>query len=221
MPRSDPDATWAKQALRDAALRATAARVAVLKLLGSMGIPMSHAEVVEALTEFGFDQSTLFRCLNEIADAGLVSRLDLGDQTRRFELRKMGEKVEFTGRREKKPTLYLFVPAEKFSRPTARLMRKLDEKVAETAADAEIVAVWVTGNVDETKAYLPRVQMSLKLDETTFCVFEGDASGPQNWGINTDADLTVVTVIEGQVKQSWGFVSANETVADQVLKSLH
>ena len=132
-----------------------------------------------------------------------------------------GEQVEFTGRREKKPTLYLFVPAEKFSRPTARLMRKLDEKVAETAADAEIVAVWVTGNVDETKAYLPRVQMSLKLDETTFCVFEGDASGPQNWGINTDADLTVVTVIEGQVKQSWGFVSANETVADQVLKSLH
>ncbi|MCA9186124.1 MAG: transcriptional repressor [Pirellulaceae bacterium] len=96
MPPSEPDATWAKQALRDAALRATAARVAVLKLLGSMGIPMSHAEVVEALTEFGFDQSTLFRCLNEIADAGLVSRLDLGDQTRRFELRKMGEKVEFT-----------------------------------------------------------------------------------------------------------------------------
>ena len=95
MPPSEPDATWAKQALRDAALRATAARVAVLKLLGSMGIPMSHAEVVEALTEFGFDQSTLFRCLNEIADAGLVSRLDLGDQTRRFELRKMGEKVEF------------------------------------------------------------------------------------------------------------------------------
>ncbi len=131
-----------------------------------------------------------------------------------------GEQVEFTGRREKKPTLYLFVPAEKFSRPTARLMRTLDEKVAQTAADAEIVAVWVTGNVDESKACLPRVQMSLKLDETTFCVFEGDASGPQNWGINTDADLTVVSVVEGQVKQTWGFVSANETVADQVLKSL-
>lgn len=101
VPRSnvqvpEPDATWAKQALRDAALRATAARVAVMKLLGSAGTPMSHAEVVEALAEFGFDQSTLFRCLNEIADAGLVSRLDLGDQTRRFELRKAGGEVEFT-----------------------------------------------------------------------------------------------------------------------------
>ena len=96
MKSLEKDAMWAKQALRGVALRATAARVAVLKLLASAGIPMSHAEVVAALAEFGFDQSTLFRCLNEIADAGLVSRLDLGDQTRRFELRRTGGKVEFT-----------------------------------------------------------------------------------------------------------------------------
>lgn len=57
---------------------------------------MSHAEVVESLTEFGFDQSTLFRCLNELADAGLVSRLDLGDQTRRFELRRTDSQMELT-----------------------------------------------------------------------------------------------------------------------------
>ena len=42
--------------------------------------------MVDALQDTGFDQSTLFRCLNELADAGLVSRLDLGDQVRRFEL---------------------------------------------------------------------------------------------------------------------------------------
>ena len=96
MKNRETDATWAKQALRDAALRATAARVAVLKLLASAGTPMSHAEVVESLAEFGFDQSTLFRCLNEIADAGLVSRLDLGDQTRRFELRRTSGGVEVT-----------------------------------------------------------------------------------------------------------------------------
>jgi len=93
---TEPDATWAKQALRDAGLRATAARVAVLELLAAVGSPMSHAEVVEALTEFGFDQSTLFRCLNEIADASLVSRLDLGDQTRRFELRGNSGEAGFT-----------------------------------------------------------------------------------------------------------------------------
>lgn len=90
------DAAWAKQLLRDHTLRATAARIAVLRMLASANVPLSHAEVVEELAEFGFDQSTLFRCLNEIADAGLVTRLDLGDQIRRFELREADNEMEFT-----------------------------------------------------------------------------------------------------------------------------
>jgi Fur family ferric uptake transcriptional regulator len=96
MPDTQLSVTWAKRALRDASLRATAARVAALRLLAEEATPMSHAEVVESLDEFGFDQSTLFRCLNELSDAGLVTRLDLGDQTRRFEFRESGGKAEFT-----------------------------------------------------------------------------------------------------------------------------
>ncbi len=96
MSHPEINTTWAKQTLRDVALRATAARVAVLKLLASGAVPMRHAEVVESLAEFGFDQSTLFRCLNEMAEAGLLTRLDLGDQTRRFELRELNSKTEFT-----------------------------------------------------------------------------------------------------------------------------
>ena len=96
MAATNIDTGWAKQALRDAALRATAARVAVLKLLAEEATPLSHADVVEALGEFGFDQSTLFRCLNELADAGLLTRLDLGDQTRRFEFRDAASTAEFT-----------------------------------------------------------------------------------------------------------------------------
>ena len=69
--------------------------MAVLKLLAAEATPLSHAEVVESLAEFGFDQSTLFRCLNELADAGLLTRLDLGDQTRRFEFRDSANE-EFT-----------------------------------------------------------------------------------------------------------------------------
>lgn len=88
MKSTETDANWAKQILRRAGLRATAARVAVLRLLAAEGTPMSHADVTEALADFGFDQSTLFRCLNEMADAHLVARLDLGDQLRRFELAK-------------------------------------------------------------------------------------------------------------------------------------
>lgn len=89
MPKPDTNTpAWAKETLRSAGLRATAARVAVMRRLADVGKPQSHAEVVEALQDSGFDQSTLFRCLNELADANLVARLDLGDQLRRFELAK-------------------------------------------------------------------------------------------------------------------------------------
>ena len=80
MPVSELDTAHAKQILRDVGLRATAARVAVIKLLASQASPITHAEVVESLAEFGFDQSTLFRCLNEMADSEILTRLDLGDQ---------------------------------------------------------------------------------------------------------------------------------------------
>ncbi|MEN0109379.1 MAG: transcriptional repressor [Planctomycetota bacterium] len=81
-----PDAAEAKQRVREAGLRATAARIAVVRELARQSRPASHGEVVDALADLGFDQSTLFRCLNELADAGLVARLDLGDHVRRFEL---------------------------------------------------------------------------------------------------------------------------------------
>ena len=77
----------AKSLLREAELRCTAARIAVLQQLADRGSPMSHSEVTDALSQFGFDQSTIFRSLHELSDAGIVSRLDLGDQILRFEFR--------------------------------------------------------------------------------------------------------------------------------------
>jgi Fur family ferric uptake transcriptional regulator len=76
----------AKAVLRSAGLRGTAARIGVLQCLAREQLPLTHAEVTERLSEFGFDQSTLYRCLTELAEAGLVARLDLGDSLRRFEL---------------------------------------------------------------------------------------------------------------------------------------
>ncbi len=75
-----------KDRIRGAGLRSTAARIAVIQHLESVAIPQSHAEVAAALESFGFDQSTIYRCLTELSDAGLLSRLDLGDSIRRFEL---------------------------------------------------------------------------------------------------------------------------------------
>lgn len=84
---SEHNVSWAKGLLKETGLRSTAARVAVLQQLAALGKPASHADLVNLLSNFGFDQSTIFRSLNELADVGLVSRLDLGDQVRRFELR--------------------------------------------------------------------------------------------------------------------------------------
>jgi Fur family ferric uptake transcriptional regulator len=77
----------ARAALREAKLRSTTSRVAVLQHLASSTTPLSHAEVADALVPTGFDKSTLYRCLVELADAGLLSRLDAGDHAWRFELR--------------------------------------------------------------------------------------------------------------------------------------
>lgn len=76
----------AKAILRAAKLRGTAARIAVIQCLARERFPLTHAEVTERLSEFGFDQSTIYRGLTELSDAGLLARLDLGDGTRRFEL---------------------------------------------------------------------------------------------------------------------------------------
>jgi Fur family ferric uptake transcriptional regulator len=49
--------------------------------------PFSHAELVAALRDSPFDRATLFRCLNDFSEAGLVEKKDLGDRTYRFELK--------------------------------------------------------------------------------------------------------------------------------------
>ena len=59
----------------------------MLQYVSSAGKPVSHANVAEVLVPQGFDKSTLYRCLVELADAGLLSRLDAGDHAWRFELR--------------------------------------------------------------------------------------------------------------------------------------
>ena len=82
--------------IRGAGLRSTAARIAVIQQLASTLVPQSHSEVAEALDDFGFDQSTIYRCLTELSDAGLLARLELGDSVRRFELLQSGQSTGFS-----------------------------------------------------------------------------------------------------------------------------
>lgn len=74
--------------IRGVGLRATAARIAVLRELTQASTPLSHADVAEKLGEAGFDRVTVYRNLVELADVGIASRVDLGDHTWRFEVKR-------------------------------------------------------------------------------------------------------------------------------------
>lgn len=76
----------ARERIREAGLRATASRIAVLELLMVREQPMSHGEVAEALGEVAWDRTTLYRNLVDLAEAGILHRTELGDRLWRFAL---------------------------------------------------------------------------------------------------------------------------------------
>ena len=77
--------------VRAAGLRCTAARMAVLRRLDAADAPLTHGDVVAALQDSGFDQSTVYRNLIDLAEAGLIRRRELGDHVWRFEPIRAGE----------------------------------------------------------------------------------------------------------------------------------
>lgn len=75
-----------KRRLRAAGLRCTASRIAVLQCIARYNAPVPASDISTDLHDFGFDKSTIYRSLNELTDAGLITRLDLGDSMRRYEI---------------------------------------------------------------------------------------------------------------------------------------
>src|SRR5262249_39642097 len=163
--------------------------------------------------------------------AALVARADISSGP------KAGEKVEdfkvygvvgaienkegsYVKDRKDDPTVYVFVQHEHFNRPMARLLKELDTKAKETNDKAATIAVWLTEKQDAAKEHLPKIQMSLNFVNTSLGVFEGDKSGPNNWGINVDAHCTVVIVHKGKAVESIALQSANETDAAKVVEAL-
>lgn len=75
----------ARNLIRQAELRVTAPRVAVLGLLLRERRPLSHSEISRTLYKDGFDRVTVFRNLQDLSEASILSRVDIGDHTWRFE----------------------------------------------------------------------------------------------------------------------------------------
>ena len=129
--------------------------------------------------------------------------------------------VDYAGERKDKPTVYLFVNAEKFDRPMNRFMKTLDGVVKKDFEGAYVVAVWLTGDADKTKEYLPKVQQSVSYEVTALTLFaDKDKTGPKGWGINSDAHLTAVVVNKGKVAATFAYQSINETDVPKVKEAL-
>ncbi|MBA4066236.1 MAG: hypothetical protein C0501_21475 [Isosphaera sp.] len=137
-----------------------------------------------------------------------------------------GKEADFAADRKDAPTVYLFVAAEEGGlpvggRPLGRFMKVLDGEVAKAADKAAVVAVWLGDKAfDKHKEYLPRINMSLKFENTSLAAFDGAKSGPKDWAVNPDAHLTAVVVHKGKVVKSFAFASVNETDVRPVLAEL-
>ena len=85
----------AKRALHDAGYRRGSARLTVLELLDSQPCALSAIEIEDALrnSERGtraVSRASVYRILDELEELGLVTRLDVGQATVRFEAMREG-----------------------------------------------------------------------------------------------------------------------------------
>jgi hypothetical protein len=131
-----------------------------------------------------------------------------------------GKEGSYLQERKGEPTVFVFVQQEQWSRPMARFLKMVDKDVKEANEKAAVVAIWLTDKPDAAKEYLPKAQMSLNFANTSLGVFEGEKTGPKDWGINADAHCTVVVTAGGNVVESIALQSVNETDAKKVVESL-
>jgi len=135
------------------------------------------------------------------------------------------KEVDYVTHRGDKPTVYVFVKSKdgripEAGRPAGRFLKELDKAVKDLGGDAYVVAVWLTDDGDQTKEYLPLVQTSLQFQATALTYYPGDKTGPTDWAINADANVTVVIATKGKVVQSLGYLSINETDVPKVVETV-
>ncbi len=77
-----------RELIRSTGLRATIPRLEVLGRLELAESPLCHADLADELVPLGFDRATVYRNLSDLVEAGLATRVELGDHIWRFESRR-------------------------------------------------------------------------------------------------------------------------------------
>ena len=131
-----------------------------------------------------------------------------------------GEEFDFAAKHAGKPAAFLFVQADKFDRPIGRFLKVLDQELSKDRSDVPAIAIWLTDDVEKSKEYLTRAQMSINLHHIALAVYPGDKNGPQGWAINTGAHLSVILANDNRVISTFGFRSVNDLDVPNVLAKL-
>ena len=76
----------ARKLLHESALRATAPRLAVLRVLAEAPGPLSHTEVLDRLGETAWDPSTIYRNLVKLREAGVAPVVSRAEGIDRYAL---------------------------------------------------------------------------------------------------------------------------------------
>src|SRR4051812_48858985 len=130
------------------------------------------------------------------------------------------KEVDYAADRKGRLTVYVLLQADKFDRPMNRFLKGVDGAVTKDFPAAHVVAVWLTGDADRTKALLPRVQESVRYESMALTCL-GGTEGPTGWNVNGDAHLTVVVANKGKVAATFGYRSVNETDVPAVRAALN
>jgi hypothetical protein len=160
-----------------------------------------------------------------VARADVVSGPKVGDKVEDFKVFSVaglfeGKEGSYVKERKDEVTVFIFVQHEHWGRPMARFIKDLDAKGKEANDKSAVVAIWLSEKPEGLKTYLPKVQMSLSFANTSLGVFEGEKSGPKDWGINTDAHCTIVVTHKGKVVETIALDSVNETDTKKVVEAL-
>ncbi|MEX2214257.1 MAG: hypothetical protein WD768_09035 [Phycisphaeraceae bacterium] len=168
---------------------------------------------------------SLFFLLTTVASAEIDSGPKEGEKTPALKVSAVvGEiedkEVDYVAERKGKPTIYVFVQADKFDRPIARYLKELDKVVSDIGKDAAVVAVWLSDDQDASKTYLPRMQKSIKLGNTALTVSVDGKAGPNDWVINDRAFVTTIVAKDNKVTARFSYQSLNDTDVPDVEKAI-
>ncbi len=130
-----------------------------------------------------------------------------------------GKNLCYRCRNGSKPQVMVFTRSN--DAKVAELVQKLDEAVAANEENKLRVFVNVLAeDKDDASDMAKKFAASTKAKAIPFVVPNENANGPDDYGINPKADITIVMATEGKVKANYAVAKAKQMNVDAVIENL-